>query len=214
MTMPICQLLGALQIAPRNRFAGTRSGCACDEFVPAGDVAQRARVNVAFGEADRGMENRDAGGPQPLEIVRAQSWPAAPPTRQLGVVEGQQAEHVDDGGAANQIQRERGVTGTLGVCANRRETPSVDNGAATPGPRPSARYDGKHRFTTEAMSVAESCQHPSGSSILWANPPWKRRNSRRLPRANNSWPSCAKGSSALRHPEYRGMLPRIWRRKC
>jgi Arc/MetJ-type ribon-helix-helix transcriptional regulator len=26
--------------------------------------------------------------------------------------------------------------------------------------------------------------------------------------------SAANGSWASRHPEYRGMLPRIWRRKC
>ncbi len=61
---------GALQITgaiDSQKFARMRR----DEFIPAGDVAQRTGINIAIGKANRGMKNRDARSAQPLEIVRS-----------------------------------------------------------------------------------------------------------------------------------------------
>ncbi len=74
-----------------------------NELIPSGDVAQRTRIDVAIRKADGGMEHGDAGGAQPFEITRRKAGGRGLPGRQLGEVEREQAEHVDDGAAVDQV---------------------------------------------------------------------------------------------------------------
>src|SRR6202453_4675155 len=102
--------LDAVQVAGTidpQEFAGVSS----DELIPAVDVAQGTGVNIAIREAHRGMENRGSRGAQLLEIMRSKAGRLGLPGRQLRVVERQQAQHVDDSAAVNQIESQRGIRG-------------------------------------------------------------------------------------------------------
>src|SRR5277367_4664045 len=101
-TKPACGL-GAFQISraiDSQEFAAVRR----DEFIPPRDIAQRTCMDIALREADCGMEDGYSRSAQLLKIGRGKTRRLRLPRRQLGVVEGQQPEHVDDSRTLHQVQ--------------------------------------------------------------------------------------------------------------
>src|SRR5579862_8838352 len=80
-----------------------------DERVPPTHVPQRGRIDVPVDEPEGLVKYRGAGILEFLEIGGVEGSRVRLPRQDLLVVERQQPEHVDNGRAADQIQRSRGV---------------------------------------------------------------------------------------------------------
>ena len=87
-------------------------GMGLDESVPAVYVTNRLGIDVAGKEADGGVEDCGAGVFETLEIGGEETGGVGFPGGELSVVEGEQTQHVDDGGALDEVERAGGI-GTL-----------------------------------------------------------------------------------------------------
>ena len=77
--------------------------------IPAVNVADGLGVDVAGNEANGGVEDCRAGVLETLEIGGEEASRVAFPGGELAVVEGEQAQHVDDGGALDEVERAGGI---------------------------------------------------------------------------------------------------------
>src|SRR5579863_6573676 len=115
---------GALHVR-RTVHAQKLVAMSADERVPPAHVPQRGRIYVAVHEPEGLVKYRGAGILELLKVGVVEGSRVRLPGQDLLVVERQQPEHVDDGRAADQIQRPRGVL-ELGRRREKTEPPPVD----------------------------------------------------------------------------------------
>ena len=108
-------------------------GVGLDERIPAVDVANRLGIDVAGEEADGGVEDCRAGILEALEIGGEEAGGFVCPGGELAVVEGEQAQHVDDGDALDEVERAGGI-GSLARSVE-GELAAIDHGCGYGGSR-------------------------------------------------------------------------------